>query len=109
MRRKLTTLIDENLFRRVQLEAARQGKQVSGIVGEALKQYLREQGERPRTAGLVTESWGALYLSEEDVREILDEENVPSTVDDRKVQTDNPGDMGASRSEENQDEVPGAR
>ena len=75
MRRKVSTLIDEGLFRRVKLEAARQGKQISGIVGEALEQYLGEKGERPTTAGFVTESWGALSLPEADVREILEEED----------------------------------
>ncbi len=75
MRKKVSTLVDEGLFRRVKLEAARQGKQISGIVGEALEQYLSEKGERQITAGFVTESWGALYLPEADVREIMEKED----------------------------------
>ena len=74
MRKKVSTLLDESLFRRVKLEAARQGKQISGVVGEALEQYLSEKGGRQATAGFVTESWGALYLPESDVREIMEEE-----------------------------------
>jgi hypothetical protein len=75
MRRKVSTLVEESLFRRIKLEAARQGKQISGIVGEALEQYLKEKGERQTTAGFVTESWGALYLPADEVREILEEED----------------------------------
>ncbi|MGH9459663.1 MAG: hypothetical protein ACRD1X_00450 [Vicinamibacteria bacterium] len=75
MRKKMSTLIDEGLFRRVKLAAARQGKQISGIVGEALEEYLSEKGERRTTAGFVTESWGALYLPERELREIMEEED----------------------------------
>lgn len=71
----MSTLIDEGLFRRVKLAAARQGKQISGIVGEALEEYLSEKGERRTTAGFVTESWGALYLPERELREIMEEED----------------------------------
>jgi len=74
MKRKVSTQVEENLFRRVKLEAARQGKQISGIVGEALEHYLNAKGERQITAGFITESWGALYLPEAKVREILEEE-----------------------------------
>jgi hypothetical protein len=75
MRKKVSTLIDESLFRRVKLEAVRSGKQISGVVGEALEQYLGEKGDRQTTSGYVTESWGALYLPEAQVREILEEED----------------------------------
>ncbi len=75
VRKKVSTLLDEGLFRRVKLEAARQGKQISGIVGEALEQYLGGKGERQATAGFVTESWGALYLPEAKVREIIEAED----------------------------------
>lgn len=75
MRKKVSTLIDEGLFRQVKLEAARQGKQISGIVGEALEEYLSEKGERKTTAGFVTESWGALYLPEAQVHEIMEAED----------------------------------
>ena len=75
MRKKVSTLVDEGLFRRVKLEAARQGKQISGIVGEALEQYLGGKGGRHATSGFVTESWGALYLPQAEVHEIMEEED----------------------------------
>ena len=75
MKRKVSTLLEESLFRRVKLESARRGKQISEVVGEALEEYLGEKGRREASAGFVTESWGALYLPAEAVREILEEED----------------------------------
>jgi hypothetical protein len=40
-RRKVSTLLDEHLFRRAKLGSLRQRKQVSEILGEALQRYLR--------------------------------------------------------------------
>lgn len=45
-RKKVSTILDEHLFRRAKLEAARQGKQLSTILGDALDRYLSEAGTR---------------------------------------------------------------
>ena len=74
MRRKVSTLLDEALFRRAKLESARQGKQISEIVGEALEQYLSRGGSRRGSADLVTESWGVLTMRKSRVQRLLAEE-----------------------------------
>jgi stalled ribosome alternative rescue factor ArfA len=74
MRRKVSTLLDEALFRRVKLESARQGKQISEIVGEALEFYLAGKGSRQRAASVVAETWGSLPLDKDEARRVLTEE-----------------------------------
>lgn len=72
MRKKVSTLLDEGLYRRVKLEAAVRGKQISEILGEALEQYLDEH-ERPGL-GVVAETWGTLTLEPADLEEIMADE-----------------------------------
>jgi len=73
-RRKVSTLLDEHLFRRAKLESLRQRKQVSEILGEALERYLREKGSRAATTGVVAESWGVLQLDRRRVKRLLVDE-----------------------------------
>lgn len=73
MRKKVSTLLDETLFRRLKLEAVRQGKQISSMVGEALEQYLSERPVPHSGRGIVAESWGVLPLSPREVKRILDQ------------------------------------
>ena len=73
-RRKVSTLLDEHLFRRAKLESVRQRKQVSQILGEALQRYLSDTGSPPMTAGVVSESWGVLKLDRRKVKTLLDDE-----------------------------------
>jgi hypothetical protein len=62
MRRKVSLLIDEALFRRASLEAARQEKQLSEVLAEALERYL-EGSERPQEhGGIVSQTWGVLRM-----------------------------------------------
>jgi hypothetical protein len=70
-RRKVSTLLDEHLFRRAKLESVRQGKQVSEILGEALERYLGESGGRAATTGVAAESWGVLKLDRRKVDRLL--------------------------------------
>lgn len=63
--------MDPALFRRAKLEAARQNKQISEIVGEALEAYLRSQGTH---LGKVAESWGALRIDRKRLQQLMDEE-----------------------------------
>ena len=74
-RRKVSTLLDEHLFRRAKLESIRQGKQVSVILGEALERYLSTTGSRAATTGVVGESWGVLKLDRRTLDRLLAEED----------------------------------
>jgi hypothetical protein len=73
-RRKVSTLLDEHLFRRAKLEALRQRKQLSEILGEALERYLGESGSRAATTGVVAETWGVLKLDRRKVDRLLVDE-----------------------------------
>lgn len=74
MRRKVSTLLDETLFRRAKLESVRQGRQISEVIGEALEFYLREKGSRRSSTGVTAESWGALAMKKAKVKRIMAEE-----------------------------------
>ena len=74
MRRKVSTLVDEGLFRRTKLESVRRGKQISEIVGEALESYLGAKTAREGSLGVVAESWGVLALPRAKVKKVLEEE-----------------------------------
>jgi hypothetical protein len=73
-RRKVSTLLDEHLFRRAKLESVRQDKQVSEIIGEPLESYLAETGSRLATTGVVAETWGVLKLDRRKVDQLISEE-----------------------------------
>jgi len=80
MRRKVSTVLDEHLFRRAKLESVRQRKQVSEILGEALERYLAEVGSATASFGVVAETWGVLKLDRRKIdRLIADEEGLLDT------------------------------
>src|SRR5438093_9666896 len=70
-RRKVSTLLDEHLFRRAKLESVRQGRQVSEILGEALERYLGERGSRQATTSVVADTWGVLKLDRRTIDRLL--------------------------------------
>lgn len=74
-RRKISTLLDEHLFRRVKLESARQGKQVSEILGTALERYLTETNGRNATTGVAANTWGVLKLDRRKVARLMADED----------------------------------
>jgi len=74
MRKKVSTLLDEGLYRRAKLEAAVRGKQISEILGEALEKYLDEQSGPGRSLGVVEETWGSLPLPRKEIEEIMADE-----------------------------------
>ena len=74
-RRKVSTVLDDHLFRRAKLESIRRRKQVSEILGEALERYLAETGNRGATTGVVAETWGVLKLDRRKVDRLLDDED----------------------------------
>lgn len=74
MRKKVSTLLDDTLYRRAKLESIRQGKQISEILGEALELYLGEKRSPPGLGGAVARSWGALGLAKELVHRLVVED-----------------------------------
>lgn len=74
-RRKISTLLDEHLFRRTKLEAVRQGKQVSEVLGEALEQYLAKTGVSRPTTSVVADTWGALPFDRRKLKRLLADED----------------------------------
>ena len=75
MRRKISTLLDETLYRRAKLESVVRGKQISEIIGEALEKYLDERDVPGRGLGVVAETWGSLKLPASELHEIMAEED----------------------------------
>lgn len=75
MRRKVSTLLDETLYRRAKLESVIRGKQISEIIGEALELYLDERGKADPGASVATDTWAALRLSASEVEKILADED----------------------------------
>jgi hypothetical protein len=76
MRRKVSTLLEDALYRQAKLESVRQGKQLSEIFGEAVAAYLDEHGGGPRPrVGVALASFGALSLRPDLVRQVLEEED----------------------------------
>ena len=71
MRRKISTLLDEGLFRKAKMESARQGKQFSEIIGEALEAYLKT-ASTPAT-GSVQQTWATLPAKKAQLRKVLAE------------------------------------
>jgi hypothetical protein len=75
MMRKVSTQLDEVLFRRVRLEAVRQGRRIGAIVSDALEKYLAASGTPAGPGGAVASSWGALAAPAIDVARVLGEED----------------------------------
>jgi hypothetical protein len=74
MNRKVSTVLDDSLFRRAKLESVRQGRPLSEIFEAALEQYLG--GRRPENGrSAVADSWGALPLNADVLRQLLEEED----------------------------------
>jgi hypothetical protein len=74
MRRKISTILDDRLFRRAKLESIRQGKPISQLLGEALETYLEREGGRHATAGVVAETWAVVDVDRRRVKRMLAEE-----------------------------------
>ncbi len=76
MKQKVSTIMDESLFRRVKLEAVRQGRTLSAILEEALGAYLSgTRGSRPPSGSSVEASWGAMAAPPELIRAIMEDED----------------------------------
>jgi len=75
VKQKISTQLDELLFRRARLEAMRQGRQINGIIAEALTQYLDARGTPGGPGGAVASSWGALFFPTSEVLRMLRDED----------------------------------
>lgn len=75
MRRKVSTLLEDNLYRRVKVESSRQGKQISDIIGEALESYLNDGSKSGSSLNVVRDSWAVMKLPASRVKKILQEED----------------------------------
>ena len=75
MRRKVSTVLDDALFRRAKLESVRRGKPISHLLGEALESDLEREGGRHATSGVVAETWGVFALDRRRVKRLLTEED----------------------------------
>jgi hypothetical protein len=74
MKRKVSTVMEESLFRRAKLEAARQGRTLAAILEEALRRYFEQSPTGPPGYKSVDETWGVMSLPAEVVRQIMEEE-----------------------------------
>jgi hypothetical protein len=77
VRRKVGTVLDESLYRRARLEAARRARPISEILAEALEDYLKRRG-RHDEPGVVADTWAVLSLDRTRVKQILEEPERPS-------------------------------
>jgi hypothetical protein len=75
VRKKVSTLLDEALYRRAKIESALSGKQVSEVLGEALEHYLDEKGRTSGGAGVVDRSWASLPIAPAKLGRIMEEED----------------------------------
>lgn len=74
MRRKVSTVLDENLYRRAKIEAVRQEKTLSDVLTEALETYLGHKGSPQGVGGVVSASKGVLRIDKKLLRKIMEEE-----------------------------------
>jgi predicted transcriptional regulator len=72
MRRKVGTVLDEEVLRAAKVLAARENRRLSEVIEEALREYLKR---RELKKGVVRRSRGALSAPRELVQEILAEED----------------------------------
>jgi len=75
MRRKVSTIIDESLFLRAKVEAARQGRPWSALLEEALLRYFQEPRAGARGRLSVASTWGAVAVSPEVLHQVMDDED----------------------------------
>lgn len=73
-RRKVSTILDEHLFRRAKLESVRQRKPVSEILGEAIERYLTDAGSVRATGGVVAGTWAVLKVDRRTVDRLIGNE-----------------------------------
>jgi hypothetical protein len=75
-KKKVSTQMEPGLYRRVKLESARRGEQISDMIGEAVAQYLDRSAPPLGAASVVEETWGALALDRRRVDELMEDDGL---------------------------------
>ena len=75
MKRKVGTVLDEEVLQAAKVLAAREDRRLSEVIEEALREYLRRKQLRLRGEGLVRRTKGTLAAPGELIAEILAEED----------------------------------
>ncbi len=75
-KKKISTLMDPTLYRRVKLESVRRDRQISDLIGEAVAEYL-DRSTAPLGSGSVVErTWGSLAIDRQRVDELMEEDGL---------------------------------
>lgn len=75
MKKKVGTVIDEELLRRAKVVAAAEGKPLREVLESALREYL-DRGRGPRVASVVASTWGIIHADPSLIQAIMEEEGV---------------------------------
>jgi hypothetical protein len=76
VKKKVSTVMEESLFRRAKIEAVRQRRPLALILEDALLAYLSApSGRAIRSGSRVDASYGVIDLPADVVREIMEEED----------------------------------
>jgi len=68
-KKKIGTVLDEELYRALKVYAATRNKPISEVIEEALNQYLKQGKQR-----IVEETFGSMKIDPEVLKEILEED-----------------------------------
>jgi hypothetical protein len=71
----VSTIIDEAVFRRAKVEAARQGRPWSALLEDALLRYFENEGRPAECRRSVSATWGAISATPEFIREVMEDED----------------------------------
>ncbi len=71
----MSTIIDEAVFRRAKVEAARQGRPWSALLEDALLRYFENEGRPAEGRRSVSATWGALSAAPEFIREVMEDQD----------------------------------
>ncbi len=74
MRKKMGTVLDEELLTQARLIAVKEGKKLSQVFEEALREYLAKGEGKVKGKSVVEETKGALKADKKLVMKILEEE-----------------------------------
>ena len=75
MKRKVSTVMEDSLFRRVKLEAARQDRTLSAILEEALTRYFDNSQAQRSPYRSVADTWGAMAVPSDVIRDIMEDDD----------------------------------
>ena len=78
MKRKIGTVLEEDLLRRAKILAAEEGKPLQRILEEALQEHL-ESRATPKKTRVVASTWGIIKADTALVRSIMEEESALET------------------------------